>query len=669
MVSFPSFFLWAIVYSGKQVYTAFMTSAPSRLKRSFCLLNTLFLPLVAVFLIDRPFLLLYLRDIITTPASVLLIVLIHIPLKVYLLSGIYGALTEIASEEHITFRWSSVHRNAKEYWGYYLFLSAVPVLIYYTLYSSFPELKIPLEIVTSHLDILIIYTLLTLTVTKKYIKPFNLAKKRIALKINDIAVIATLYAASILFYYLFQAPVIQDSDLWTIPLFFFKYLNMLAFFYLATLVLESYPEIKEKVTSQQELFLVSPLAGNIFIGIAFSVVDLYPPLFVVLKALTPKHYGFREFNHIPWRDRYYREGKLVAITCLTSSSAEAYRIAKGFRKRGSKVIMGGPHVTCLPDEALQYCDSIVIGEAEGVWRDVVRDYENGTLKEKYFAEASAKDYAMVHQELLRSPPEVIKNFLESTRGCKFHCYFCTIPAICGGRLVKKDPEEIIELLKKVKKRYKEITFIDNNIYSDPAYAKKLFTAMKPLRIKWSAPCSIDIAQNDKILKLAKESGCCCLLFGYEITENSTEKQRGGKLAMARKYLEFTKKTKKMGIDIEARFIFGFDSDSPKTLLKTCQFVFLTRPKLTVINLLTPLPGAQFYNDMLKANRITNLNWRNYNINYLVFKHPTMSSFFLSRAPAVLTTLLFLTTSKIGNALLFMLVVAVTGFVLTVNGIL
>ncbi|MCK5178119.1 MAG: hypothetical protein KAR32_01200, partial [Candidatus Omnitrophica bacterium] len=84
----------------------------------------------------------------------LLIVLIHIPLKVYLLSGIYGALTEIVSEEHMTFHWRSVHRNAKEYWSCYLFLSAVPVLIYYALYSSFPELKIPLEFVTSHLDIL-----------------------------------------------------------------------------------------------------------------------------------------------------------------------------------------------------------------------------------------------------------------------------------------------------------------------------------------------------------------------------------------------------------------------------------------------------------------------------------------------------------------------------------
>ncbi|MCK5013423.1 MAG: hypothetical protein KAS66_06360 [Candidatus Omnitrophica bacterium] len=203
------------------------------------------------------------------------------------------------------------------------------------------------------------------------------------------------------------------------------------------LVLNFYPEIQEKLTPERELFLINPLPRGITNGIAFSFVDLYPPLFVMLKALTPKHYGFREFNQIPWHNLYYRKDKLVAITCLTSSSAEAYKIAKEFRKQGSKVIMVGPYVTYLPDEALEYCDSVVIGEAEGVWREVIRDYEKGALKQKYMGEAKPEDYKAVHQELLNSLPEVIKNFLETTRSCKFNCYFCTIPSICGGRLIKK----------------------------------------------------------------------------------------------------------------------------------------------------------------------------------------------------------------------------------------
>lgn len=646
-----------------------MISIPSRLKRSFHLLNTLFLPIAAVFLLDRSFLLLYLRGILTTPASVLLITLLHIPFKVYLLSGIYGALIEIVSEENMTLRLKNVRRNSRECWVYYLVLSALPVLIYYILFSFFPKTKIPLIFATAHFDILVLYAFLILAVRKKYIKAFNLAKRSIALKSMDILALAGLYMVSITFFYLFQTPEIQGSNLWPIPLFFFKYLSLLTFLYLAALLLGSYPEIKEKVTSKRELFLVNPLAGGIFNGIACAFIDLYPPLFVVLKALTPKTYGFKEFNRIPWHDRYFRGDKLVAITCLTSSSAEAYKIAKGFRQRGSKVIMGGPHVTYLPDEALEYCDSVVIGEAEGVWRDVIQDYENGTLKEKYFAEATPEDYATVHQELLNSPPDVVKSFLETTRGCKFHCYFCTIPSISGGRLIKKEPEEIVELLAKVKGKYKEIAFIDNNIYADPAYAKRLFVAMKPLGIKWSASSSIDIAQNDEVLKLAKESGCRDLLFGYEILEDSSEKKRGGKFAMAEKYVQFTKKTKKMGIDVEARFIFGFDSDSPATLWKMCRFVFATRPLLTIINLLTPLPGAECYCDMLKANRMTNLNWRNYNMHCLVFKHPTLNTFLLSWASPVLTTFLFLTTTKFGNVLFLLLIVAVTGFFLAMNGIL
>ena len=662
-------YLYAIVSFKKQVYTTFMISAPSPLKKAFHLLNTLPLPIAVIFLLDRSFLLLYLRGIINTPESILFVTLLHIPFKVYILSGIYGTLIEIASEEGMTFRLKDVKRNSKEYWSYYLFLSALPVLIYYSLFPFFPQINIPLISATSHFDILVVYAFTTLVIRKKYIKAFHLTKKKIALKIKDITAIAGLYITAIIFFYFFQTPAIQYSNLWSIPFFFFKYLNLLTFLYLTILLLESYPEIKEKIIPKQELFLINPLAGGIFNGLAFTFTDIYPPWFVVIKALTPKNYSFREFSYTHWHNRYYKQNKLVAITCLTSSSAEAYKIAKEFRKYGSKVIMGGPHVTYLPDEALQYCDSVVIGEAEGIWKEVIKDYENGTLKQKYRAEAKPEDYKAIHQELLNSPPEVIRNFLETTRGCKFHCYFCTIPSICGGRLIKKDPEEIVELLRKVKSQYKEIIFIDNNIYADPTHAKKLFAAIKPLHVKWSAPCSIDIAQNDEALKLARESGCDSLLFGYEILEDSAEKQRGGKLTMAGKYIQFTEKTKKTGIAIEARFIFGFDSDTPKALLKMFQFVFLTRPRLTVINLLTPLPGAQCYYDMLRDNRITNLNWRNYNMRYLVFKHPTINPVVLSWAPPILTSFLFLTTTKLGNCLFLLLVFSIIGLVLALNGTL
>lgn len=126
-----------------------MTNDSSPLKRSFHILNTILFLLVITFLLDQPFLPLYLRRIISTPASTLFIVLLHIPFKVYLFSGIYGTLIEIASEERVTFSVSRLKRNANEYWPYYFVLSAFPVLIYCALFSFFSKINIPLMLIPS----------------------------------------------------------------------------------------------------------------------------------------------------------------------------------------------------------------------------------------------------------------------------------------------------------------------------------------------------------------------------------------------------------------------------------------------------------------------------------------------------------------------------------------
>ena len=211
-----------------------------------------------------------------------------------------------------------------------------------------------------------------------------------------------------------------------------NYIHVFEFIFCALYILDHYPEIKEKFSNSKEIFLINPMGAEVVQSVGFSGLRRYPPVFVVLKALSPKTYKFREFNQVLWHERYYKSNVLVCITCFTSNCYEAYKIAKEFKKRGSKVVMGGPHVTYLPHEALAFCDSVVIGQAEGVWREVIRDYENGTLKPQYRGPATEADYAQVHEELLNSPPSIVKEFLETSRGCKFRCHFCTIPALSGG---------------------------------------------------------------------------------------------------------------------------------------------------------------------------------------------------------------------------------------------
>jgi len=309
--------------------------------------------------------------------------------------------------------------------------------------------------------------------------------------------------------------------------------------------------------------------------------------------------------------------------------------------------MGGPHVSFLPDEALEFCDSVITGEAEAVWANVVKDYENKCLKKRYTGKAEENYYDVVHEELLNSPDYVIRNYLETQRGCKFRCSFCTIPTMNKSNVRLKPILQSVELLEKIKDKYKLVSFIDNNVYSDPTYARELFLALKPLNVKWGTQCTIDIAKNDETLKLAKEAGCVQFLIGYEISGESSEKSQGGKFAMAEKYLEYSKKIKKAGIGIQAQLMYGFEHDRLIDIFRIWKFCFKLNPQLSNLQFLTPLPGSAFYNQLIKENRITNYNWRYYDCQNPVFKHRNVPSSILYVSYTFLRILCGVTTGKVG----------------------
>jgi radical SAM superfamily enzyme YgiQ (UPF0313 family) len=155
--------------------------------------------------------------------------------------------------------------------------------------------------------------------------------------------------------------------------------------------------------------------------------------------------------------------------------------------------------------------------------------------------------------------------------------------------------------------------------------------------------------------LARESGCDELLIGYEISGGSLEKDQGGKFAMARKYLEYTKMIKKAGISIKGGFIYGFDSDNLKTLFQLWKFCFSVMPRFTSLSILTPLPGSGVYRDMLAQDRIINLNWRSYTATTkLVVSHPCMNPTLLSLFFPLIQLFFLMTTSSFGLMFLVIL---------------
>ncbi len=571
-----------------------------------------------------------------------------IVLHVYIYSGVYGSIVEVASGQELLITYRSIRINACRYWTVYLLLSSVQVVLHFFLYLLFPPEGIPFSFVRAYLNMPFSFFFLYFILRDKYISPMGLPLRRLKLTSSDFFAIICIYAIALGITYMAFYSFSLISGL---LIFCMKYIYFLSWIFIAYLILKSYPEIGNSFFSGKQLFLIRPPIGGGFISLAYSIGSFYPLEFVVQKALTPADYRIKEFNQILWHKRYYMPGVLVSISGCSDSIPEAYKIAKEFKKLGAKVVMSGMHVSFLPEEALEFCDTVIIGDLEGIWRQVIHDYECNSLKRVYHGGLDEDSRMQVHKYLLeKEDVAIVRNCIETSYGCKYNCDFCPIFHFCSGKVRKKPVVEVVELIRKVRKRYRWITFADNNIYNDPAYAIALFKAIKPLGVRWNSFCSVDIARDENALRLAKESGCWMLNIGYEIHNTSMEKDKGGKLALAENYIQLTKKIKKAGIFIRASFIFGFDTDNIKSLFYLWLFCLRIRPLFTLVSLLVPRPGADLFWEMLAQKRIFNYNWRDYVSINLLFepKDILIKRLFLIRPLFLFISLFFLlTTSLVG----------------------
>lgn len=575
--------------------------------------------------------------------------------NIYVHAGVYGVFVEIASGRTDIFTYRRFRQNADRYWGFTLLLYFTVIVLPFAFLFLFQH-EVTISFLSSHLDLLWNFLIAAWIIKTKFIRPLSLPRRPLVFSLKELGILGLLLAGQIMLYNLgFFAPI-NKLDVGRTALLFSRYIHFLAFLFIVCLGLKKYPEIVKPDPRGKELILINPLGPAIMEGLVSMVFRDDPLFFTILKALTPKSYRLREYNRVFWRHRYYRDRGLVAVSCMTSNCYEAYKIAREFKRRGAKVVMGGPHVSFFPQEALEYCDSVVVGEAEGVWQKIVEDYEKGRMQPMYEGPAQEAHLRMVRQEIINSPDKVVRNCLELVRGCKFNCDFCAIPVFCQGQLRRTPIPEVMELLEKIKTRKRNITFYDNNIYADPDYAKELFKAIKPLGLKWGSQCSIDIAGNQETLSLAKDSGCSTLLIGYEIAPDSVEQGKGGKLAMAGRYLELSRKIKESGIAIKAHFIFGYDGDSWPGLFRLWKFCLRLFPDFTIVSLLTPFPGSGFYERMQRENRIVNLNWRSYTGHALVMRHPRLNSFALSLMYPLMMFLFLTTTSRLGLLMFFIILV-------------
>lgn len=333
----------------------------------------------------------------------------------------------------------------------------------------------------------------------------------------------------------------------------------------------------------------------------------------VLAAVTPENWGCKicleTIEDIP----FDTDADVIAISSMGHAVIRTIDIAKEFKKRGKTVILGGYMVSLMPEEAKKYCDSVVIGDAEEVWQEVLGDIEGGTLKPFYKKELSKLEYPIPRYDLLIN--KSVGDFLpvQAGRGCPNVCSFCSVYCLYKTKYYRRAIEDVIRDIKEVKRLgFKKFLLLDDNILTDKAYLQELCREIKKLNMTWLSQCSIEIGKDEELLRLVSDSGCIALSFGIEsISQESLNSMNKGWARVA-EYSELLSNIRNAGIDVSTEMVVGADGDTVESILATSKFIEDNKIVVPRFYILTPIPGTQFYNEMKEQNRICNDEIYSYN---------------------------------------------------------
>jgi radical SAM superfamily enzyme YgiQ (UPF0313 family) len=299
---------------------------------------------------------------------------------------------------------------------------------------------------------------------------------------------------------------------------------------------------------------------------------------------------------------------LVALTVETYNARRAYQIATQFRRRGVPVVMGGYHPTFLPDEALQFADAVVVGDAEGLWPQLVRDAQGGRLKKIY----RQPDYPPLNglipdRRIFRGKRYAPAALVQYGRGCRFACEFCSIHAFYGANLRQRPVGEVVAEIEALERKH--IFLVDDNIFVDVPQAQELFQALIPLKIRWSCQISIDVAGDDALMKLLKKSGCTTAVIGFESLNDRNLAQMKKKWNLRHgDYATSVQKFRDHGVMIYGSFVFGYDDDTLDSFDHCLEFALRHNFYLANFNPLTPMPGAKLYGRLQAEKRLIYNRW-------------------------------------------------------------
>lgn len=326
---------------------------------------------------------------------------------------------------------------------------------------------------------------------------------------------------------------------------------------------------------------------------------------------------------------------LVAISVETYTAKRAYQIASEYRRRGVPVVMGGFHPTLCPDEATEFAEAVVVGEAEAIWPRLIDDFRHGRMERIYRAPRRPSLKGLrPDRRIFRGKRYLPIGLVEAGRGCHFRCDFCAVQAMFNSTQTRRPIDEVLAEVAAIRDSKKLFFFVDDNITSNLAEAKAFLRALAPMRIRWVSQSSINAAHDEEFLSLLVRSGCRGVLIGFESLDPAALAAMNKSFnAMKGGYEVALANLRKHRLRLYSTFIFGYDADTPDSFRRAVDFAKTHRFYIAAFNHLTPFPGTPLYSRLAAEQRLLFERWwldERYQYNMVPFQPAAMSPEALQR---------------------------------------
>ena len=326
----------------------------------------------------------------------------------------------------------------------------------------------------------------------------------------------------------------------------------------------------------------------------------------ILAALVPDDVVFEACLETIEDVDFSTDADIIAISGMGHAMVRSIDLAKKFKELGKTVIMGGYMASLMPEEAKKYCDSVVVGDGEAGFVQLIADYKNNCLKEYYRIPLEKLSYPLPRYDILTNKKTGDFLPVQAGRGCPNSCSFCSVYCLYRNKYLKRDIDEVIRDIKEIKRLgYKKFLLLDDNILSDKEYLLELCECIAELKMQWLSQCQITIADDEEALKMVAKSGCITLSFGLESISQQSLTSMQKSWAKPEKYSGQLKKITAAGIDVSVEMVVGADGDTIQSIAQTADFIRKNKIVVPRFYILTPIPGTDYFSEMNKQGRIEN----------------------------------------------------------------